>query len=554
MSETLSRDDLRRASTVAVVVHGVGDHSTVDILKAAEQGFRSTLPTPAGDGIQTQNLDVQALVSPGAPGMSLSALRITAGTQQHLVIAVVWSGLRDRLSRAILSGKIDSEIRPIAPAHTGIFLFQIGWRVLKYVIPIVKSHAWSVVKHIAETPFQARPFLWRAATAVVCAMVLFALAVWCAAAVSVPLAVMAIGVLRFHPSVWFWVLSNYHSTLRELVLFKTQFGYWTLEDMEKWCDSWEHVGIAIFIAAAVSFLLAIATRIFDLIADVAAFVTDRYHRERLLGVIRQILAKIEDEQSDGRVMLVGHSLGSVAVTKAIDGASCRKPILLVTLGSPLKLMARVFPGVVDCPAAFMARYREAGTLECWLHAYRDSDIIGRSLGAVSEMGYIECGLGDGPHWNYFSDPRLWNKLIALLRACPNRDYEIYRREIADEVLDRQEQRELLALQVITGLSILFPPLALLTIRTLCLSYLFAPYSRSVLGATITVLGYVLAAAAGMATLHIATLLNVIFASSLRTEGRQRIRILRFWRLPLIALPTLQLVLVAVSAELVYRHL
>lgn len=131
---------------------------------------------------------------------------------------------------------------------------------------------------------------------------------------------------------------------------------------------------------------------------------------------------------------------------------------------------------------------------------------------------LECGLGGGPHWNYFSDLRLWNKLVALLRACPDHDYEAYHREIADDALDPQEQRELLALQVITGLSIVFAPLALLTTRTLYLSYLFAPDARLVLRPTLTTdLRYVLAAAVGIATLHIAAMLKVIFAAGYGRE-------------------------------------
>ena len=109
-----------------------------------------------------------------------------------------------------------------------------------------------------------------------------------------------------------------------------------------------------------------------------------------------------------------------------------------------------------------------------------------------------------------------------------------------------------AFKGIAVLSIIFAVLSVLTIRTLYLSYLLPTNATSILSLKIIeTSSLLLVGALVIGALHIGTILRVIFADGALKRDRQRIRIFRFWRFPLIALPSMQFALVALAWGAIY---
>ena len=79
-------------------------------------------------------------------------------------------------------------------------------------------------------------------------------------------------------------------------------------------------------------------------------------------------------------------------------------------------MSRVFSRYVFGADELLKRFANAGSVSFWLHLWRDADWIGRSLHAAPNERFAELSIGDGLHPNYWSDSRVWKKVVALMQA------------------------------------------------------------------------------------------------------------------------------------------
>ena len=105
-------------------------------------------------------------------------------------------------------------------------------------------------------------------------------------------------------------------------------------------------------------------------------------------------------------IVVAHSLGSVLALKAIAGSTLSKPLLL-TMGSPLKLIQQYYPDENYLDA-------DAGK-RILLNLFRTGDLVGEALG--DPEGNIEIAdlcLGPGGHSDYFKDPKVAEIVLDIL--------------------------------------------------------------------------------------------------------------------------------------------
>jgi hypothetical protein len=139
----------------------------------------------------------------------------------------------------------------------------------------------------------------------------------------------------------------------------------------------------------------------------------------------------------GPVAVVGHSLGAVIAISALDrwdgtfdGTEPGDPLEvdLVTLGSPLPLLAKTFPHL------YGTKRPDGGcvvlpTVRSWLNLYRAADIIGRAsdpqmieriLRANPDLATRlgEENISNGGHSGYFADDRVATTLVQWLFTAP----------------------------------------------------------------------------------------------------------------------------------------
>src|SRR5579872_1676100 len=92
-------DPLQAASTVAVVIHGIGDHRPIDILDIANACVTDLWKDRvATKGVRLLDLPIPPNVNNFGSGKTkeVAALEIDSEGRRHLVIPFVWSGVRHR--------------------------------------------------------------------------------------------------------------------------------------------------------------------------------------------------------------------------------------------------------------------------------------------------------------------------------------------------------------------------------------------------------------------------------------------------------------------------
>jgi hypothetical protein len=393
-------------STVGLVVHGIGDHSPISILEESERGFFASVP---GAGITSERLDLSDLLPADARGFSLSATRFTDGSRSHLIIALVWSGMISRL-----------------PSGGDVLIRRSFGKLL------------GIVGRLARLPFLGSGALWIAALTGLAFVTagFFSLVVLC-----LPLLLLLLYFSRSAAESG----AGHDDVLRAY--------YWGLErllpaSIALWFehDQWTILLVWVFLFFAYLSVYQIAA-LQNYADDVLRYLCDREHRLRLLTTIQSVIERVDSLRGGARFVVVGHSLGSVAVTQALVKARIAgSPILLVTLGSPLQLMARIFPKILLAPEDVLGSLITRKIVWRWLNAYREADIVGRSLHLHSEAGSVEYSLGDGGHTGYFADANLWRKLMALLASDWDETLEAIQNGSSLAPLAEVEQHELTRLQ------------------------------------------------------------------------------------------------------------
>jgi hypothetical protein len=158
----------------------------------------------------------------------------------------------------------------------------------------------------------------------------------------------------------------------------------------------------------------------DFVGDVAGYAGHEPHRVRVQEHVLDVIARGQQVARDARLVLAGHSLGSVV---AIDVAERLRsqdpkspPAVLVTAGSPLTLMCRVFPQALS-QATQRAGCTNLG--DDWLNLWRSGDSVGRRLGIAPAAGRRELCIGRGGHADYWVDKRTSRSVRDFLTTTPS---------------------------------------------------------------------------------------------------------------------------------------
>lgn len=361
---------LRDARTVAVVVHGVGDHSASEILKEAEQHL-------AAAGALTRRLKLSGLPKPEESNLAPPAsnetlyqqgLEVEIGQSKHVILPIVWSRFR-------LRGLTSTDRLPS----------QMGFHVLSVGAPALILLCLDSLRCVPR----ARA-LWKIAAAGL------------AVAVAGLIAVITWGAfyLTVHLPLWLGVAGT--------------------PDFD-----WYDPGILIGAFVALGWMLKRAATLLDFVGDVACYVGRDRIRDSLQSTVSTMVQAVAAMAPDARVLVIGHSLGSVLVSHALlklpTSYAGSDRTILVSLGSPLRMMARLFPRHVLTPATLLDRFDETRQVTFWANLWRDGDVIGRSLDLSTRRPTAEISLGAGGHQNYWADGRLWDRISELLQATERRN-------------------------------------------------------------------------------------------------------------------------------------
>jgi len=158
----------------------------------------------------------------------------------------------------------------------------------------------------------------------------------------------------------------------------------------------------------------------DLVFDITRYVGDSHHRAAAASRFRGVITAVRQVAPGVPIIVAAHSLGSVLVTHALIDPEddVPAPTLLVTMGSPLRTLSRVFGKAITPPAEAEPRLKTRHP-ECrWINMWRDADVIGRSLHTRGAQPLEEASLGDGAHEEYWSDPRFWQSGRRFLTNAP----------------------------------------------------------------------------------------------------------------------------------------
>lgn len=355
--------ELSGATSVAIVVHGIGDHTSSDILGSARQGYRAIKTEES----RIEDVSFQGFPQPDGKDGPQQALKIVANGKIHFVMPIVWCDLRTRATHAFrgsLSG-FGNVIQAIGLALGPIF---ISWF------------------DIARCVLKTKPPVWRFAIVVLdLVMIGLTIAFW----IGATLLVSMIG----------WYMYD-HTGLRDI--------------------HWYHSVLLVLSLVMVRYALKRLVQLFDFVGDVATYVARQGSRFENEAALARIVENVSRQAPNARILLVGHSLGSVFVTHALHKASiwpsASRRLILITLGSPLKLMSQIFPGSIRSPDEIASNCEGNANILFWANLWRDCDFIGRDLSPTHHAVFAETSLGNGPHWDMWSDERLWLAVVMLLQV------------------------------------------------------------------------------------------------------------------------------------------
>jgi pimeloyl-ACP methyl ester carboxylesterase len=110
--------------------------------------------------------------------------------------------------------------------------------------------------------------------------------------------------------------------------------------------------------------------VFDLLGDVSYYVAHEDIRTHNIETMSALIGFIAESAPFASVLVAGHSLGSVLASQAIERLpstySGKARTVLLTMGSPLKLMSQVFPEIPS-PDSLLVKYRSARLLLEWIN-------------------------------------------------------------------------------------------------------------------------------------------------------------------------------------------
>jgi hypothetical protein len=143
--------------------------------------------------------------------------------------------------------------------------------------------------------------------------------------------------------------------------------------------------------------------------DVLNYERDERTRTSMLAGLDDAILWLHRQAPNAYITVVGHSLGSVIAAHAVSSISTSdavpEQITLITLGSPLNYLHRVFPNVKsprDLSTAIRSRAR-------WVNLWGISDQVGRELDTEPDALVQYC-IGNGGHIDYWDDGNVWRAI------------------------------------------------------------------------------------------------------------------------------------------------
>ena len=105
----------------------------MNILQEAARGFRAMMADSEA-GFEVTSVDVSPMLPAGAADLSISGIRIAADGGTHIILALVWSGTRQRLGAAMRLGRLrprldDVQLRPEFLTSLVFLVVQRWWLV-----------------------------------------------------------------------------------------------------------------------------------------------------------------------------------------------------------------------------------------------------------------------------------------------------------------------------------------------------------------------------------------------------------------------------------------
>ena len=355
------------AATVAIVVHAVGDHSQVDILTAAARGLEQAFPGASAKAISVPTLPLQENDS-----TSTVAMEIESEGKRHIVLPIIWSHTRKRLSA--ITREHDSEWRlPVSPSD----FIDLVWAMAARFFPTCFDIFCCVPK--------ARGVARKAATFVIGIVFLI---------LTLLLFVGAVGTVSL-----FAVLATGADNLLGVI--------------GALAATWLIIFFATFAAKR------LFSEGLDFVADVVTYVSRRGRRERIQLALGEVVETVARWAPDSRIIVVAHSLGTVLVRDTLLRHPEKLPagrLVLMTMGSALPKMSSFFPRHVMDAERSLKEFVHSGSVGFWLNVWRDSDFIGKGLGCTPGSTFAETSIGPGGHADYWGDSRTWEVTALLLEA------------------------------------------------------------------------------------------------------------------------------------------
>jgi len=388
-------DSLMGARTVALIVHGIGDHTQMDILDELGRGLERTLPA---DSFEADRLRIAGIPLPSGQLGSVDVTRIRTAAGDRFIIPFIWS--HDHL-RAETQIQDELFIQTNSVQH-----FQM--LIAKTARPLFE---------LCGNSFRCIPK---------------------SASVGWRLALTAFALLTAGLIICLTLGLGYCITFLPYILApETHSSTW-----------WFYLVAIAIIPALIRFIFRKSVHGLDLVGDIVFYVGQPERRRNVEARMLKIIDWVRDNASHADIIVVGHSLGSVLVSHCLKNTSAMpapRKLLLTTLGSPLSIMSHVFPGHILTPDQLLDIYSTSRSVSFWMNLWRDSDWIGRSLHMASTDNFAEISVGNGLHPNYWADSRIWAKLIALMEAQESGKIDELTHEWSKKELTDSEKQEALQL-------------------------------------------------------------------------------------------------------------